>query len=115
METHPILGEQMVGEAALLRGNGARVVRSHHERWDGRGYPDRLTREEIPLSARIFSIADALDAITSDRPYRSARTWNEAKAEIADGAGTQFDPGVVEVFRDREEVLRHVFYEFNVT
>jgi response regulator RpfG family c-di-GMP phosphodiesterase len=114
METHPILGEQMVGEAALLRGNGARVVRSHHERWDGRGYPDRLAGEEIPLSARIFSIADALDAITSDRPYRPARTWNEATAEIADGAGTQFDPRVVEVFRDREEVLQRIFFEFNV-
>jgi response regulator RpfG family c-di-GMP phosphodiesterase len=114
METHPVLGEQMVGEAALLRGHGARVVRSHHERWDGHGYPDRLAGEEIPLSARIFSIADALDAITSHRPYRPARTWDEATAEIAMGAGTQFDPEVVDVFRDREEVLRRIFSEFNV-
>ena len=114
IETHPVLGEQMVGDAALLRGQGARVVRSHHERWDGRGYPDRLAREEIPLGARIFSVADALDAITSDRPYRPASTWNEAAAEIAAGAGTQFDPQVVDVFLGREEALRRIFSEFNV-
>jgi ribonuclease P protein subunit RPR2 len=114
METHPVLGEQMVGEAALMRGNGARVVRSHHERWDGRGYPDRLAGEDIPLSARIFSIADALDAITSDRPYRWARTWNVAAAEIEAGAGTQFDPELVDVFLDHEDALGSVFSEFNV-
>ena len=114
METHPLLGEQMVGDAALLRGNGARVVRSHHERWDGRGYPDRLVGDEIPLSARIFAIADALDAITSDRPYRWARPWNEATAEIVAGAGTQFDAELVDVFRDHEDALRSIFSEFNV-
>jgi len=114
METHTVLGEQMVGEAALLRGHGARVVRSHHERWDGQGYPDRLAGEDIPLGARIFSIADALDAITSDRPYRPARTWDEAMAEIAAGAGTQFDPEIADVFGDREEALRRLFEEFNV-
>jgi response regulator RpfG family c-di-GMP phosphodiesterase len=114
METHPVLGEQMVGEAALLRGNGARVVRSHHERWDGQGYPDRLAGEDIPLSARIFSVADALDAITSDRPYRWARAWNVATSEIAAGAGTQFDPEIVDVFLDHEDALRSVFSDFNV-
>ena len=115
IETHTILGEQMVGEAALLRGHGARVVRSHHERWDGQGYPDRLAREDIPLGARIFSIADALDAITSDRPYRPASTWEEAAAEIAAGAGTQFDPEVVDAFHDREEALERIHSEFNVS
>ena len=111
IETHPVLGEQMVGKAALLRGVGAQVVRSHHERWDGRGYPDQLAREEIPLPARIFAVADTLDAMTSDRPYRRARPWAEAAAEIVDKAGTQFDPSVVEVFRDHEEALRRVYYE----
>jgi response regulator RpfG family c-di-GMP phosphodiesterase len=113
LETHTVLGEQMVGHAALLRGEGARVVRSHHERWDGSGYPDGLTGEEIPLGARVFSVADTLDAMTSDRPYRRAGRWEDAVAEIVDQAGWQFDPSVVEAFRDREEALRRVYYEFN--
>ncbi len=114
IETHTVLGEQMVGEAALLRGQGARVVRSHHERWDGRGYPDRLAGEDIPLGARIFSIADALDAMTSNRPYRPAGPWEEAVAEITTRAGTQFDPDVVDVFREREEALHRIYSEFNL-
>jgi cyclic di-GMP phosphodiesterase len=113
IETHPVLGEQMVGDAALLRGLGASVVRSHHERWDGRGYPDRLSGEGIPIGARIFSVADTLDAMTSDRPYRAARPWEDAIAEIVGEAGAQFDPRVVQAFREREEALRQVYYEFN--
>jgi response regulator RpfG family c-di-GMP phosphodiesterase len=112
LETHPILGEQMVGQAALLRGNGARVVRSHHERWDGSGYPDNLRGEDIPLGARVFSVADALDAMTSDRPYRRAGSWEDAVSEIVQRAGTQFDPEVVACFREREEALRRIYYEF---
>jgi len=114
IETHTVLGEQMVGEAALLRGHGARVVRSHHERWDGRGYPDRLARDDIPLGARIFSIADALDAMTSTRPYRPAGTWEDAVGEITAHAGTQFDPEVVDVFREREEALRGIYVELSL-
>jgi response regulator RpfG family c-di-GMP phosphodiesterase len=114
IETHTVLGEQMVGEAALLRGHGARVVRSHHERWDGRGYPDRLARDDIPLGARIFSIADALDAMTSSRPYRPAGTWEDAVGELAAHAGTQFDPDVVDVFREREEALRGIYVELSL-
>ena len=108
VETHPVLGEQMIGDAALLRGEGARVVRSHHERWDGQGYPDGLRGTEIPLGARIFSVADALDAMTSDRPYRSARRWEEAVAEIVAHSGSQFDPDVVTAFQDAEAELRAV-------
>jgi cyclic di-GMP phosphodiesterase len=106
MQTHTVLGEQMLGEVAFLHGEGLKVVRSHHERWDGRGYPDRLTGEEIPLGARIFALADALDAITSDRPYRRARAWAEAAEELAHGSGLQFDPHVVEAFRASEARLR---------
>jgi response regulator RpfG family c-di-GMP phosphodiesterase len=114
LRTHPVLGEQMVGKAALLRGHGVEVVRSHHERWDGRGYPDGLRKDEIPLSARIFSVADTLDAITSDRPYRLARTFTEAMDTIVSESGAQFDPDVVEVLVDREEELRRIHEEFNL-
>ena len=71
------------------------MVRSHHERFDGGGYPDGLIGEEIPLAARILSVADALDAMTSDRPYRNALPLDVAWAEIEDKAGTQFCPRVV--------------------
>jgi response regulator RpfG family c-di-GMP phosphodiesterase len=120
LETHTVLGEQMIGDAALLRGEGARVVRSHHERWDGHGYPDGLRAKEIPLGARIFSVADALDAMTSDRPYRRARSWDDAVAEIVAQSGAQFDPQVVSAFEESEKELRAVYsalntnYEFSV-
>ena len=114
LKTHPKLGEQMVGKAALLRGHGVDVVRSHHERWDGRGYPEGRGGEEIPLAARVFTVADALDAITSDRPYRTARGWSDAVDEIVCQAGTQFDPDVVSVFMEREEALRRIYDEFNL-
>ena len=108
MRTHTVLGEQMLSSVAFLQGEGLRVVRHHHERWDGSGYPDRLLRDEIPTSARIFAVADALDAITSDRPYRPARTWEAARAAIVAEAGRQFDPDVVDAFRESEPVLREV-------
>jgi cyclic di-GMP phosphodiesterase len=115
LETHTVLGEQMIGDAALLRGEGARVVRSHHERWDGNGYPDGLRGSEIPLGARIFSVADALDAMTSDRPYRKARRWGDAVAEIAVESGKQFDPQVVSAFQDSEPELRAVYEALNTS
>jgi diguanylate cyclase len=71
------------------------MVRSCHERWDGGGYPDGLTGERIPVAARIVSCCDAFDAITSDRPYRRARSTQFALGELAAGAGSQFDPAVV--------------------
>jgi cyclic di-GMP phosphodiesterase len=108
MESHTVLGEQMLRGIALLHGEGLQVVRSHHERWDGRGYPDRLRGGDIPTGARVFAVADALDAITSNRPYRRARSWEEARAEIMNQAGQQFDPSVVQAFAKREDALRHV-------
>ena len=114
LEMHPRLGEQMVGKAALLRGHGVEIVRSHHERWDGSGYPEGLVGEQIPLPARIFSVADALDAITSDRPYSRARPWEDAVEDIVAHSGTQFDPSVVSAFLAREEALRRIYEEFNV-
>jgi HD-GYP domain-containing protein (c-di-GMP phosphodiesterase class II) len=76
----------------------AAIVYTHQEHFDGAGYPSRLRGNEIPIGARIFAIADALDAITSDRPYRKARSFDVAREEILRCSGTQFDPAVVEVF-----------------
>jgi response regulator RpfG family c-di-GMP phosphodiesterase len=111
MQTHTVLGEQMLGGVAVLQGAGLRIVRSHHERWDGKGYPDGLAGRDIPLGARIFAVADSLDAMTSHRPYRRAMSWKAASAEIFSQSGKQFDPDIVEAFRDRETDLREVHRE----
>ena len=108
MRTHTLLGEQMLGGVAFLRGEGLHIVRSHHERWDGRGYPDGIAGTDIPLAARIFAVADALDAMTSDRPYRSALSWTTAGKEVLAQSEAQFDPGVVRAFVAREDALRLV-------
>ena len=105
MRTHTLLGEQLLRDVELLHGDGLKVVRGHHERWDGLGYPDGLAGREIPLAARVFTVADVLDAITSDRPYRAARSWDDAAAEILAGRGRQFDPDVVDAFRGQEQAL----------
>ncbi len=94
---HALSGAEMISQFAELAA-GAPVVRSHHERWDGNGYPDHLQGEAIPLLARIFAVADALDAMTSDRPYRAALSFTEAAEEIARFSGSQFDPRVVQAF-----------------
>jgi cyclic di-GMP phosphodiesterase len=106
LETHVVLGEQMLAGVALLHGGGLEVVRHHHERWDGDGYPDKLGAYDIPLPARIFSVADALDAMTSDRPYRPAVSWDEAVVELLAESGKQFDPHVVDALLEREPRLR---------
>jgi response regulator RpfG family c-di-GMP phosphodiesterase len=98
MQTHTVLGEAMLSGIAFLKGEGLKIVRSHHERWDGRGYPDGLARDEIPLGARIFAVADALDAMTSHRPYRRALSWNAAREELLAQRKRQFDPDVVDAF-----------------
>jgi response regulator RpfG family c-di-GMP phosphodiesterase len=108
MRTHTVLGEQMLSGVAFLEGEGLRIVRHHHERWDGSGYPDRLVHGDIPVGARIFAVADALDAITSDRPYRPARPWDVARREIVAESSRQFDPEVVDAFREREDDLRAI-------
>jgi diguanylate cyclase (GGDEF)-like protein len=113
MQTHTLLGEHLLDEVALLQGEGLKVVRHHHERWDGRGYPDGLSDAEIPLGARIFAVADALDAMTSDRPYRTSGSWDEAVAEIVGEAERQFDPDVVQAFCDRQPALRRIHTELH--
>src|SRR5262249_25818662 len=80
--------------AASLASVGS-LIRSSHERWDGKGYPDGLAGESIPLASRIILVADAYDAMTTERPYSPARSPEGALAELREGAGTQFDPAVV--------------------
>jgi HD-GYP domain-containing protein (c-di-GMP phosphodiesterase class II) len=95
MNMHTIEGERMLEKVGGLLGEVGAVVRSCHERWDGGGYPDGLTGEEIPLIARIVSCCDAFNAMTTDRPYRSALPLAEALAEVERNSGGQFDPSVV--------------------
>jgi HD-GYP domain-containing protein (c-di-GMP phosphodiesterase class II) len=102
MREHPTIGAQIVAPIRFLAG-AVDIIGSHHERWDGRGYPRGLLGPEIPLEARVFAIADAFDAMTSDRPYRRALQVEVALDEIAGGSGKQFDPDVVEAFLELVE------------
>jgi putative nucleotidyltransferase with HDIG domain len=97
MRQHCARGFEMVRKIPFLR-EASEIVYTHQETFDGTGYPRGLRGEEIPLGSRIFAIADTLDAMTSDRPYRKSLSFAEARAEIARCSGTQFDPGIVEVF-----------------
>lgn len=97
IKRHPELGYRFLRQLTVAS-RVADIVRAHHERWDGRGYPLGLAGEAIPLGARIFAVADAFDAMTSDRPYRRALTRKAAIAEIARCSGSQFDPKVVDAF-----------------
>ena len=93
---HTLFGERILSAATALR-PVARIVRSSHERWDGRGYPDGLAAEDIPLAARIVAVCDAYDAMVSDRCYRASLSHAAAREELIQEAGRQFDPGVVAV------------------
>lgn len=110
MREHPLHGQQILRGIEFLQG-AARVVAQHHEKWDGSGYPIGLSGEDIDVCARIFSVADAFDAITSDRVYRRGKSYEAAAQELDDWAGRQFDPKVVEAFHrvpreDWEELHR---------
>jgi putative nucleotidyltransferase with HDIG domain len=97
MRQHPIVGEGILAPTDRMRGV-ARIVRHHQERWDGSGYPDGIRGDAIPLGARILAVVDAYSAITDDRPYKKARSHAEAMLELRRGAGTRYDPHIVEVF-----------------
>jgi putative nucleotidyltransferase with HDIG domain len=104
MRLHPVVGHRMIRHLRWY-GEVLDIVLHHHERWDGNGYPSRLKEYEIPPLARMTAIADTLDAMTSHRPYRKAFTFRKASALIEAGAGTQFDPGMVEIFRQASATL----------
>jgi hypothetical protein len=97
MRKHPAIGYEMLKDVKFLAG-AAEIVYSHHERYDGKGYPEGLKGDAIPLGSRIFAVADAFDAMTSNRPYRRALDWQQARDEIVTNRGIQFDPQVVEAF-----------------
>ena len=98
MRRHPELGASLLGDIDWLR-PARELILAHHERWDGTGYPRSLAGAAIPVAARIFAIADAFDALTTDRPYHDPLSWEEAASQIAAGRGSQFDPDVVDAFR----------------
>jgi HD-GYP domain-containing protein (c-di-GMP phosphodiesterase class II) len=95
MRKHPEVGARMIRDIPYLSA-AVPMVLYHHERWDGNGYPEGLGGEDIPVSARLLSVADAFDAMTSDRPYREALSGEVAYKEIIDGSGKQFDPHMVD-------------------
>jgi ribonuclease P protein subunit RPR2 len=97
MAQHPVIGADIIRGIEFLKAASA-VVRHHHERWDGQGYPDGLAGEAIPLAARVFAVADVLDALTTDRPYRPASPLQVAREMISAESGRQFDPQVVSGF-----------------
>jgi putative nucleotidyltransferase with HDIG domain len=104
MRQHPGWGYDMLAEVRFLQVASLDIIYSHHERWDGLGYPRGLAGEEIPIGARIFAVVDTYDAMTSDRPYRRARSHQQAMAELEQVAGAQLDPHVVTAFRRLPEV-----------
>jgi len=109
MQQHPVTGSEIVREIDFL-GAARDVIRSHHERWDGSGYPDGLAGEAIPVSARIFAVADTFDALTTERPYRHTSSIAEARAMLEQSSGSHFDPDVIVAFRtladDAIELIR---------
>jgi len=102
---HPVIGHDMLAGLRFLR-DSLPGVRHHHERWDGKGYPDGLHGEHVPLMVRILSVADAFDAITSDRPYLRGLSFEAAAKRIVEASGSQFDPAVVEAFMSRLDAIK---------
>jgi HD-GYP domain-containing protein (c-di-GMP phosphodiesterase class II) len=105
MHRHPEIGYGIVSHIGYLS-RAAEVVRSHHEHYDGGGYPRGLKEAEIPLGARVFAVADALDALTVNRPYSEAISFEEARKKLSDDSGIIFDPVVMDVFASVSEELK---------
>jgi putative nucleotidyltransferase with HDIG domain len=108
MQSHPVRGAELVATSAGLRGEVERAIRHHHENYDGSGYPDGLVGEGIPKGARVIMIADTLDAMTTDRPYRKALTFDRVVQELVKHSGTQFDPDLVRLVIHSSAIRRLV-------
>jgi HD-GYP domain-containing protein (c-di-GMP phosphodiesterase class II) len=106
MQTHVIRSGQLVSTAARLRGSVEAMIKHHHENFDGTGYPDGLAGNQIPLGARIIMIADTIDAMTTDRPYRRAMTLARALEELGKYAGLQFDPVLVKLVAKSQTIRK---------
>jgi HD-GYP domain-containing protein (c-di-GMP phosphodiesterase class II) len=106
MQGHPGRSAELVGTIAEFRGKVQSDIRNHHENYDGSGYPDGLVGEDIPIGARIIMIADTIDAMTTDRPYRKALTLHRALEELKKHAGQQFDPRLVELVSKSPSIRR---------
>lgn len=115
VKNHPFLGYEMIKEFDFLK-KAAQVVLYHHEHYNGDGYPYGLAGEEIPIEARIFALADTFDALTSDRPYRKGKSFDEALVEMEKNCGTQFDPLLADIFLslplDKLEQIKEDTYEY---
>jgi ribonuclease P protein subunit RPR2 len=112
MQRHSVIGARIVESVDFL-GAAVKVIRSHHERWDGRGYPDGLARDAIPLPAQVFAVADVLDALTTDRPYRQKSPFADARRMIVADSGSHFSPEAVRAYNQVpddvfEEIAREV-------
>jgi putative two-component system response regulator len=107
MERHTTFGHQILaGSKSRLLQMAAAIAITHHERWDGNGYPHGLEGEQIPIEGRIAAVADVFDALLSHRPYRSALSWDDAVVLMREGRGTHFDPRVVDVLLENLEEIR---------
>ncbi len=107
IKTHSVIGARILERSGVFS-HLSRAVLHHHERWDGMGYPEGLSGENIPLFSRIIAVADAFDAMTSDRPYRRALSWREAKECLIEGAGSQWDPRIVDIFSEGLDEINEI-------
>lgn len=114
MKHHPRFGRDILKKLKNLK-KISQAIYYHHERWDGKGYPEGLKGEQIPLAARMISIIDALEAMICDRPYRKSLSIHEAIKELKKNAGTQFDPNLIKVFLENKEYLVEKYSKYNPT
>lgn len=113
MKNHPVFGANILGEqSSPLLKMAREIAISHHERWDGAGYPNGLAAQAIPLSGRIVAVADVFDALTTDRPYKKAWTFDDAAQHVLDGAGSHFDPSVCAAFEKTLDQFKEVHRQY---